>query len=274
MAQFPFSKYSGCGNDFILIDHRRPFFPVNDRPAIQKLCHRQKGIGADGVIFLEASSGTASDFKMRIFNSDGSEAEMCGNGIRCLAQFIADLGLPQKPYAIETMQRLLRVEHSPAGIRAAMGTPADLRQNLNIEIDGTTHAIHYLDTGVPHAVLFVDDLENAPVESLGRKIRHHAAFKPKGANANFVQVLGPHSISLRTYERGVEAETLACGTGATAAAIIAFLQKQVKTPIEVKTRSNETLIINFAVDKSGTITDVSQTGPAVKHFHGVFEGTL
>jgi diaminopimelate epimerase len=263
-----FSKYSGCGNDFILVDHRQPFFPLNDRTLIQKLCHRQLGIGADGIILLEPSS--SCDLKMRIFNCDGSEAEMCGNGLRCFAQFIYELGFPKKKYLIQTMHQQLTIEPFHNEVKTSMGDPQEIKLDIDLPLDQGNIVAHYLDTGVPHAVIFVDEIEKTPVTDLGNKIRFHSYFAPKGANANFVQKITEKELAIRTYERGVEAETLACGTGATASAVVAALKWQLTPPIAVKTRSRDTLTIDFIQNNNGSITHVTQTGPAVKHFHGEF----
>jgi diaminopimelate epimerase len=269
IATLPFSKYSGCGNDFILIDHRTPFFSTDDPFLIRRLCHRQKGIGADGLILLENSM--LSHFKMRIFNSDGSQAEMCGNGLRCLAQFLQELHLPKKRYTIEVTKQTLEVDYIEGNIRTSMGNPERIQLNLALELDGKQITCHFLDTGVPHAVILMDDIAHISIDALGSKIRHHATFNPKGTNVNFVQKLSSQEIAVRTYERGVEAETLACGTGAAAAAIAATLQWKLELPVTVRTRSNETLTIHFQYDEEGTVSHVTQIGPATKHFHGTFE---
>lgn len=269
MPSRQFSKYSGCGNDFVLIDNRSGDFPINHPDYIHRLCQRHQGIGADGVILLESS--VACDGKMRIFNSDGYEAEMCGNGLRCLAQFMNELGFPKKYYTIETMLSDLSIDYVGEHIKTTMGTPSDLRLNLQLTIDEIPLLVHYLNTGVPHAVCFVDDIEKAKVFSLGRSIRMHPEFASKGANANFVQLISPTELSIRTYERGVENETLACGTGAAAAAIIAACQYHLNPPLQVKTRSGDILIIDFDITASGEFIHVTQTGPAKKNFSGIIE---
>lgn len=266
MSSFSFSKYSGCGNDFILFDHRSSYI---SQEMVSKLCHRQNGVGADGVILVERSD--VCDAKMRIFNADGSEAEMCGNGLRCLAKFLQELGFPKKRLTIETMTQTLEVDYIDDHILATMGTPHSLKQNIDLAIEGEKFITHYIDTGVPHAVIFVDELENVAVTPIGRKIRHHPQFAPKGANANFVKVVSPNAISIRTYERGVEEETFACGTGATASALIAALNYNLKPPIKVNTRSKEYLEIDFKIDHAGVIKNVSQTGPARKKFSGTLD---
>lgn len=260
-----FSKYSGCGNDFILIDHRVPSFPFDSKALIERLCDRHRGIGADGVIFLEEGS----DFKMRIFNRDGSEAEMCGNGLRCFAAFILELGFKKKPYTVQVLEKSLKVEFCGSNVKTEMGDPKDLMLDQSLEVAGKSFTCHTINTGVPHAIVFVDSLD-VPIHELGSSLRHHPRFFPHGVNVNFVQRLSKNSLAIRTFERGVEAETLACGTGATASSIIAHLKWQMESPIRVQTKSTETLEINFN-NNLGVISHVTQTGPAVKLFHGSFD---
>lgn len=247
-----FSKYSGCGNDFILFDHRKSHLPYSISE-IQQLCCRKNGIGADGVIFLETSS--QADVKMRIFNSDGSEAEMCGNGLRCLAKFVNDLSPMQNMFTVETPRGTLKVEVRPHSVIAEMPEVQEIQWNLVISQKETRQKeiwhLHALDTGVPHAVLFVNDTESQNIMDIGRKIRFHPFFSPKGTNVNFVQVLSKDSIRIRTYERGVEGETDACGTGATAGALAAAHEFDLGSPITVLPRSEEKLIISFERSDAG-----------------------
>ncbi len=265
MTEIPFSKYSGCGNDFILINNRDGALRLN-KTTIENLCNRNCGIGADGIIFLEEGNGHV-DFGMRIFNRDGSEAEMCGNGLRCLGQFIYELGFEKKPYLIQTKERILKINYANGLIKADMGDAVDFKTDL--ELDRELNC-SFLNTGVPHAVVFVDDVKQIPVMALGSKIRHHTQFSPAGTNANFVQKTADNQIAIRTFERGVENETLACGTGACAGAISACQKWKMKQPIEVVFASGEKLEINFTREGQ-TFTEITQTGPALKTFHGVFD---
>lgn len=264
-----FSKYQGCGNDFILIDNRSLFFPSDNRALTRHLCDRWLGIGADGIICLELSS--SCDVKMRILNADGSEAEMCGNGLRCLGQFMMECGFPPRRYTVETMQRKLTVEPCEGLIKISMGHPEDIREPFQLDLAGISYEAHFLNTGVPHTVLFVENLENIPVEAWGPMIRHHPHFAPQGTNVNFVEQMGLNELAIRTYERGVEGETLACGTGAAAAALVAALKKGAQAPIVVNTRSDEQLRIDFSLLASGLPQDVWQIGPAKKTFSGLVE---
>lgn len=263
---FAFSKYSGCGNDFILIDDLEEKFPIQNTSLITKLCDRHEGIGADGLVLLQ--KGGSCDFRMRIFNRDGSEAEMCGNGLRCLMAFIHDLGIGKQACTIQTMQRQLKAQVTPHGIQIQMGNAINYRSKINILIDQKNFLIDYLDTGVPHLILFMDSLEGIDVEKLAPKFRYHQEFAPKGANVNFVKILQPGKISIRTYERGVECETLACGTGAAAAAIASAANYTMQLPITVEFKSGDSVIVDFK-HENGQIRDIVQTGPTRKIFHGV-----
>ncbi|NGX57458.1 MAG: Diaminopimelate epimerase [Chlamydiae bacterium] len=245
-----FSKYSGCGNDFILVDNRHSHFP-SEIPFIQKICARCTGVGADGVILLEES--TVAEVKMTIFNADGSEAEMCGNGVRCFLKFLIQLGFPKKTTHIETKERVIEGGFIDDELSVNMGTPTDIQWNLDIE----GQCIHFLNTGVPHAVHFVDDLKSIDVETTGRHIRRHNQFAPKGTNVTFVQVLGPKELLFCTYERGVEAETLACGTGAAAAAYAYGILEEIAPPVTVRTKQNDIIKIYFDPKEH-----ILMTGPA------------
>lgn len=242
--QKKFSKYSGAGNDFVLLDDRSQTFPYEDARFIARLCHRQKGIGSDGLILLRGSS--KADFSMRIFNADGYEADMCGNGIRCLAMFLCRIGLGKKDYRIETKAGIYSVGYKGEDVIVEMLLPKEVRWNINLFLSGQSYSVHYVHTGVPHIVCFTQKLSTVDVESLGREMRYHQDFLPKGVNVNFVKLVeGKHRIRVRTYERGVEAETLACGTGATASAWAAKHQIGLKSPICVELKSGEELEISF-----------------------------
>lgn len=269
MSKVPFTKYSGCGNDFILVDERIPHLPKWSPKLVQRLCERGLGIGADGVVLLEKSA--TCDVKMRIYNADGSEAEMCGNGLRCLAKFMVDIGFEMKPYTVETLERKLQIEPLQNAVKASMGAPQKMQWHIQLKVEEALYQAHFLDTGVPHVVIFVDELAPIPVEELGRKIRFHPHFEPKGANANFAKIVSKQAIAIRTYERGVEKETLACGTGATAAAIAAAHVYGLSPPIAVETKSCDLISIDFSIAPSKGIQNVFQTGPVAKHFSGVFD---
>lgn len=260
----PFFKYSGSGNDFILIDNRERRTPPFTKEFIQRLTHRQMGVGADGVILLEYS--THADVKMRIFNADGSEAEMCGNGIRCLLRFMTDLGFPRRSYRIETMERVLFGSFEGKLITIDMNPPTEMKWNISLKALNSDYIAHHLNTGVPHAVIFVQDVSKIDIAVLGHAIRHHDYFSPKGANANFVEILEPNFLKIRTFERGVEGETLSCGTGCTASALAHAKLSGIKEPIRLITASGEELLISF----DNEFRTVKMSGPAHQTFKGFF----
>jgi diaminopimelate epimerase len=262
-----FSKYQGCGNDFILIDNRDAAFSIPHPQFVLKICHRQLGIGADGLILLEESQ--KADFKMRILNSDGSEAEMCGNGIRCLLKFIEDLGEPHSSYIIETKYDKLKVAHQEAKVSVVMPFPKEVHWSINLPIEETHVLCHYLDTGVPHVVIFMDDIDAIDLKTYAPQIRHHCAFAPRGVNVNIAKTDRQGQVWVRTFERGVEQETLACGTGAIAAAVAAAHQYSMPSPIAVRTRSKETLEIALDSDHPHA-SSLTMTGPARKIYQGTF----
>ncbi len=269
MTHIAFSKYSGCGNDFIIIDNRAALFPFQDPSTIQSLCDRREGIGADGLILLESS--LHADFRMRIFNCDGSEAEMCGNGIRCLMAFIHKLHRHLHRCTIETMERIIPLELIDNHVKAFVGAPTDLKCDLTTQIDNRIYQLHHLNTGVPHCVTFVADLEAIDLLKVGQQLRSHALFGSKGTNVNFASTQNGQ-VLYRTYERGVEGETPACGTGAVAVALATAISFGWTSPITVLTRSNQPLEIGFTrtVDQ---FADVSMTGPAIHVFDGHFTWT-
>jgi len=266
MREIKFSKYSGAGNDFILIDNRDGKIKA-DKEIIASMCARHISIGADGLILLENSD--KADIKMHYFNADGGEAEMCGNGTRCLVAFARKVGIEKERYSIETMERALSAEIRDNNVAIEMGEVLDTLLNLDIEIDAQNYTVHFTNTGVPHTILFVDDLEEIDLQDTGSKIRYHQRFQPKGTNADFVKVTGKKSVEMRVYERGVEGETLACGTGVTAAAIIANLVRDIKPPIAVKVRSGDMLSVDFE-RKDDTFSSVLLVGPATLVYEGIY----
>lgn len=265
-----FSKYSGCGNDFILIDNRQKVFDAARNDHIVHLCHRRQGIGADGVVFLESSLNLKADFRMRIFNADGSEAEMCGNGLRCLVRFIQELGIPGHQFLIQTMHQLIPTTISGESVSVDMPVPTNYRFFDQLIIEETSYTLHFLDTGVPHAVIFVDDLHQDKWMTIAPKIRHHTHFKPKGANVNFAVINSHQEVEVRTYERGVEGETLACGTGAAAVAIAAACVHGLNSPIVIKPKSGDAIRIAFPGKMTNpiAISELTMSGPAIKVFSG------
>ena len=245
--KIPFMKMSGSGNDFILIDHRKPLIDV-DRMAefARKVCRGRISVGADGLIFIENSE--KADFKWRFFNADGSEAEMCGNGGRCVARFANLKGITGPALTFETLAGILSARVNGKTVKLEMTKPHSLKLDESLLIDGRKQTLSSINTGVPHAIQFVEDIEAIDVVQLGRSIRYHAHFAPGGTNANFVRLEKGSQLSIRTYERGVEDETLACGTGAVASALIAAFKGMVRSPVSIKTRGGELLTVHFEIE--------------------------
>ena len=265
-----FTKMNGAGNDFVVADNRDGSLALS-RAVIARLCDRHRGVGADGLLLVEPPQGGA-DFRMRYFNADGGEADMCGNGARCFARFSARL-LPGQPEALsfETPAGLIRARLTGNLVIITMSEPRDLREPADIEVAGLGICrVHFLNSGVPHAVVFVTDVTAADVAKSGASLRWNPAFAPQGANANFAQLLAPEALALRTFERGVEGETLACGTGVCAVAILHHLATGAPSPVSVRVQSGETLQVGFDTAASGVPKNVTLKGPA----EFVFEGEI
>jgi len=262
-----FTKMNGAGNDFVVIDNRQELLHLSGQQ-ISLLCDRHRGVGADGVLVVEPSSGKA-DFRMRYYNCDGGEAEMCANGARCFAQFANQLLGGRDELRFETLAGVIRAEFRNKGVKLYLSDPKEMLLNRALEIEKRKISIHSINTGVPHVVTFVDDLETTPVRDWGAKIRYHTAFSPKGTNANFVEQLEPGRIAVRTYERGVEDETLACGTGVTASGLIYALLNGSEAPVSVLARGGDWLEVGFRKTLSG-FEEVTLEGPG----DFVFEGTI
>ena len=260
----PFVKMSGAGNDFVLIDDRAGVLGAGRAALARRICRRRLGVGADGLILIEPAGG-AADFAMRYLNADGSEGAQCGNGTRCAAVFARDIGAAGARQRIATPAGVLRAEilgdGNPLRVRVEVARPGPLRRVRLPGLPGGEADLFSVEVGVPHAVEVVADPDAVEVERRGRAIRRHPEF-PMGANANFI-ALAPGEIRLRTFERGVEAETLACGTGATAAALVAHREFGWPPEVRVRVRSGETLRIGLAPDPPRI------EGPAARVFEGV-----
>lgn len=265
LKQLPFEKYSAAGNDFIVVDNRRGIVRGNLKSLAVAWCGRKTGIGADGVLFLETSR--KADVRMRIFNPDGSEADMCGNGVRCLAHFAAAVKAAKKDMVLETGAGLIHAWVRGGLVKAKLTEPKDFRSDVDVRVNGRTEKVQFLNTGVPHAVIVESSLKNVDVAARGRSVRYHEAFAPKGANVNFVRLGSGAEIEVRTYERGVEGETLACGTGSTASALVAARLKGLRSPVRVKTAGGETLKVYFK-ERRGMFEDVYLEGPVRRLFEG------
>jgi diaminopimelate epimerase len=262
-----FTKMNGAGNDFILIDNRVGDVRL-DRSQIAHLCDRHRGIGADGILLLEKPTNRA-DFRMRYFNADGGEAEMCGNGARCFARFASKTAAAKKELSFETQAGVISATLNGDLVTLRMTDPAELRLNVELSMASETRKVHFINSGVPHVVIPVAKIDDVDVRREGAAIRYHKTFSPNGTNVNFVEKHGPNELAIRTYERGVEDETLACGTGIVASALIFATREGSKGPITVLARGGDQLQVGF--EKSdGNFRNVTLTGPA----EFVFEGTI
>ena len=261
-----FTKMNGAGNDFILFDNRSGAIDLN-RNQIAQLCNRHRGIGADGILLLEKPTNRA-DFRMRYFNADGGEAEMCGNGARCFARF-ANKVAGQAKISFETLAGVISAELKGDSVTLRMTEPTDLRFNVELPMAAGNKTVHFINSGVPHVVIPVSKIDGADVRRDGAAIRHHKMFSPNGTNVNFIEKRGPNKIAIRTYERGVEDETLACGTGIVASALIFAASEKSSSPITVLARGGDELQVGFEKVEEG-FRNVTLTGPA----EFVFEGTI
>jgi diaminopimelate epimerase len=266
--QVSFTKMNGAGNDFVMLDNRQGSLSL-DTAAIAGLCDRHRGVGADGVLIVEPPKNGA-DFRMRYYNADGGEAEMCGNGARCFARFARRLaGADQSRVSFETEAGVIGADFDGELVRIVMSDPHSYQAPRALDVNGRPLEVDFLNTGVPHAVVFVEDVESINVVADGAALRYHTAFAPKGTNANFVQALPSGELIIRTYERGVEDETLACGTGVCAAALLHHLRTGASGPVSVKVRGGDTLRVGFEKIDGG-FRNVTLTGPA----DFVFDGTI
>jgi diaminopimelate epimerase len=269
MGSLPFTKMSGAGNDFVVIDNRTRRYDLS--PAqIAQLCDRHFGVGADGLLAVEPASATGLDFRMRYYNADGGEAEMCGNGARCFARFVQSM-----PRAHEDQVRFI----TPAGpiegtylgsdVQVNLTAPTEIKLRQRADFGWGEIEYHFMNTGVPHVVIDVPDAERVEILAQGSAIRRSSIF-PRGTNVNFVQIVDPQNLVVRTYERGVEDETLACGTGVTAAALLVHLVHRLPLPLRVKVRGGDVLSVDAKAD-GNSFGDVTLTGPAVEIFSGEIE---
>lgn len=268
-----FVKMNGAGNDFVMLDNRDRSL-VLSRAQIERLCDRHRGVGADGLLLVEPAPAGAEDvdFTMRYFNSDGGEAEMCGNGARCFAKFASRLAGPFERVAFQTLAGRISAQlHEDGSVTLGMSDPHGLVMGASLTAANERLDVHFVNTGVPHAVVEVPDVEAVHVASLGRALRQHAHFAPAGTNVNFFQCLGARSVRVRTYERGVEAETLACGTGVVATAIVYHELYRGERPVQVRVQGGDTLEVDFQTEESGHYRDVTLRGPADVVFGGQIE---
>lgn len=270
-----FTKLQGSGNDFIVIDNRDgkvyellKRLELDIKDFVIALCRQHTGVGADGLILIEDPQDAQNHFKWQFFNSDGSVAEMCGNGSRCAVRFAYEKGIVGEEVRFETLAGVIKawVKEGGKRVKVQLTSPKDYRE-VSLQVDGLHIEGSFINTGVPHFVAVVENLQDLNVVKLGRAIRFHKEFEPKGTNVNFIEKLSDKAIRIRTYERGVEGETLACGTGATASAIVAYMKGLVKEkPVEVHTKGGEILRIDFSED----LREVFLEGAVCKVFEGFF----
>jgi len=266
MKNISFVKMSGAGNDFIIIDKAQNLEIAITNDVINRLCNRRNGIGADGIIII--SDREEFDFSMEYFNADGSTGTLCGNGARCAIKFAGDTGKTKSNYVsfisneIEYTGELL----NNGLIKFNMKPPVNIEENISLEVAGSGISASFLHTGSPHIVIVVDDIDDVPVIKIGKEIRYSERFAPDGTNVNFIETTGK-KIFIRTYERGVEDETYACGTGAVAASIIGNLKFGIKPPVSLHTKGGDELVVGFIADGSD-YKNVSLTGAVKEIFKG------
>ncbi len=268
MKKIPFFKMNGSGNDFIIINNRKNIIestidmPVED--FVRKVCSRRESIGADGLILIEKDENY--DFRWRFFNNDGSEVEMCGNGSRCAARFAFLNGIVPLKMKFLTLAGVIEAEITGINtVKVQLTKPKNYKEELTLE--GIDLPASFIDTGVPHVVYFVKNVDEVDVKEVGAKTRYHEYFKEEGTNANFAEVVDRNTIKIRTYERGVEDETLACGTGSTAAAVIGVLKGICDSPVAVITRSGKILKV-YVYRTGGEIDRVYLEGDAMLTYIG------
>ncbi|MCE2402757.1 diaminopimelate epimerase [Candidatus Poribacteria bacterium] len=249
MNKIPFMKLSGAGNDFVIINNLSKIVDSTDSEFmnfVTKVCQRRMSVGADGVLLVEPTENV--DFRMRYFNADGGEVETCGNGARCISKFAYLKGIVSEQMRFLTNAGIYEAEVVGDNVKVRMSDPTDIRINVPLRLEDGIHNVGFTNSGVPHVVFFVDDLVATDVFDLGQQTRYHNDFKPAGTNANFIRIHSQELIEIRTYERGVENETLACGTGSIASAIVSATLGKVKSPVSVKTASGVVLKIHFDLE--------------------------
>jgi diaminopimelate epimerase len=266
-----FAKMSGAGNDFVVIDNRSNVV-VDGETLAKKLCDRRWGIGADGLLLLQAA--TDADYRMMYYNADGSYGGMCGNGGRCIARYAVEAGIAGGTHSFDALGYHYKSIVTPDEVILSMMDPSEIRMNVVLHVGSLSLKVHFINTGSPHVVIPVSQLaqkysklENVPVAELGKKIRNHQAFEPDGTNVNFVEKKKGNMINIRTYERGVESETLACGTGSIASAIVGSKLWKMTPPVTIVPSSGVSLEVGF--DRIGSnFTNVTLKGQAIETFRG------
>jgi diaminopimelate epimerase len=266
-TQLQFTKMTGAGNDFVLLDNMNDTLRIPAADLARQFCNRNFGVGADGLLIL--SKSPVADFTMGYYNADGSTGGMCGNGGRCSARYAYERGIAGSTMRFEAFGHVYQAEVTDRGIRLHMKPPQNIRQNISLLLEGTTWTGCSVDTGAPHLVLQTKDLQSVDVDRVGRWACHHQAFQPLGTNVNFLEPLDASSIKIRTYERGVEAETLACGTGSVASALVYNMLTGASSPVTVHARSGQELVIHFTRKADGAYVEAALEGGARLVFDGV-----
>jgi diaminopimelate epimerase len=266
-----FTKMTGAGNDFVVIDDRMS--RIRNGPKTAKLlCDRRWGIGADGLLLLRKSR--SASYRMMYYNADGSYGGMCGNGGRCIASYAVAAKIAGRKHVFEALDHVYSAAVSKSEVILTMKSPQNAVLDVEIDLKLRRLPVSFIDTGSPHVVVPIVNLRGDPslngldVVGLGRAIRHHGCFAPAGTNVNFIEKVGAKSIKIRTYERGVENETLACGTGAIASAIVATRRWKIAPPVTVIPRSGMRLRVDFS-DLDGSISNVRLAGPAKVVYTGL-----
>ena len=258
---------NGAGNDFVMLDNLAGNIQLTAEQ-ISKICDRHRGVGADGILLLEKAANGA-DFRMRYYNRDGGEAEMCGNGARCFARFAKKVAGAKGPIRFETLAGIIGADVKGDSVTLQMSDPTELKLNVKLQLEGEDATVNFINTGVPHVVVPVSRVDMVNVQARGAAIRYHEMFSPKGTNANFLEKRGTQNIAIRTYERGVEEETLACGTGVVASALVFAATQKNDGPVSVLVRGGSELTVDFEKD-GNRFRNVTLSGPA----EFVFEGTI
>jgi diaminopimelate epimerase len=260
MKKLTFFKMSGSGNDFILIDNRNNVVDESGLASfIRNVCRRKMSAGADGLILIENSD--SADFKWRYYNSDGGRAEMCGNGARCAARFAYLNKITGKDMSFVTDAGVVHAQVRGDKVKVKMVDPSDFKPDYTIELKNGPLTVSSVNTGVPHVVVTMDSIDEVDVVGIGREVRLHKKYAPAGTNVNFITGVKNGTFSIRTYERGVEDETLACGTGTVASAIITAFRHKVSSPLNIITRSGGALTVHFNED-NGRFYDIYLEGDA------------
>ncbi len=265
---------SGAGNDFVVVDNRQNLITDHADFALH-VCDRRWGVGADGLLLVEPDK--SESYGMAYFNADGSYGGMCGNGGRCIALFAHLRGIAKPEHTFRALDHVYKATVSEETVSLRMKDPKRFRKALRIEIPEHVMTGHFIDTGSPHVVIFVEDLDSGsmsldqiPVSTIGPDVRRHELFRDEGTNVNFVYIDSNSRCNIRTYERGVEAETLACGTGSIAAALVASELKGLKSPVTVVPASGKLLSVKFT-GRGEAAREIELTGPAVITFEGTYD---